>query len=64
MNNRNYFFCYNKKVSDFLKSKGIEYITVAIEPKSKRFFSLYYIDDKLKKSLQEYKEYKEYKQQQ
>lgn len=59
MNNRNYFFCYNKKVSDFLKSKGIEYITVAIEPKSQRFFSLYYIDDKLKKSLQEYKEYKQ-----
>ncbi|MGG3845576.1 hypothetical protein [Aeribacillus composti] len=56
MNNRNYFFCYNKNVSDFLKSKGIEFITVAIHPKTKKMFSLYKIDDILQKALNEYKE--------
>ncbi|WP_366162639.1 hypothetical protein ABXS71_06185 [Bacillus infantis] len=53
----NYFFCYTKKVSDFLQERGFQYITVAQDPKSKKLFSLYAIDSegKLQKALDEYK---------
>ncbi|ODG93720.1 hypothetical protein BED47_00690 [Gottfriedia luciferensis] len=50
-----YFFCHNKKVSDFIKSKGIDYITVAIDPKTRILFSLYEITLELKEVLDEYK---------
>ncbi|WP_162837351.1 hypothetical protein [Neobacillus vireti] len=52
-----YFFCYNKAVSDFLKSKDIQLITVAQDVKTKKLFSLYHIDEegKLQKALDEYK---------
>lgn len=53
-NNKNYFFCYSKKLSDFLQSQGNMYITIAIDPKTKKIFSLYYIDDKLQRSLDDY----------
>ena len=52
---RNYFFCYNKKVSDFLNSKEINYITVAQDLKSKKIFSLFEITDDFQVALQEYK---------
>jgi hypothetical protein len=55
MSSSKYFFCYNKTVSDFLKSKGIEIITVARDMKTDKIFSLYQIDDKLQKALDEYK---------
>ena len=50
-----YFFCYNKAVSDFLKSKDIPLITVAQDLKTKKVFSLYPIDEKLQMALDEYK---------
>ncbi|MFV2046877.1 hypothetical protein CJ195_21855 [Bacillus sp. UMB0899] len=56
MNNKNFFFCYNKAVSDFLKDKGVQFITVAIEPKSQKMFSLYQVDDNLQQALNEYKQ--------
>ncbi|WP_163258638.1 hypothetical protein [Heyndrickxia shackletonii] len=52
---KNYFFCYNKRVSDFLKSKEIHHITVAQDPKTKKIFSLFEINEPLKKALDEYK---------
>lgn len=54
----NYFFAYNKRVSDFLKVKGIDYITVAQDPKTGKLFSLYYIDKELQSKLKEYQEAK------
>lgn len=56
-NSMKYFFCYNKSVSDFLKTKNIQYITVAQDLKTKKVFSLYAIDEegKLQKALDEYK---------
>lgn len=51
----NYFYCYNKRVSDHLKSNNIQYITVALDPKTKKMFSLYLINDELQASLDEYK---------
>lgn len=52
---KNYFFCYNKRVSDFLKTKEIHHITVAQDPKTKKIFSLFEINDSFKKALDEYK---------
>lgn len=57
-NMKNYFFCYNKKLSDFLTTKGIQFITVAKEPKSGKLFSLYFIDTKLQQAIEEYKQSK------
>lgn len=51
---KNYFFCYNKRVSDFLKTKEIYHITVAQDPKTKKIFSLFEITDKFQKALKEY----------
>lgn len=50
-----YFFCYNKSVSDFLKSKDIQLITIAQDLKTKKVFSLYQIDETLQAALDEYK---------
>ncbi|MCC3645830.1 hypothetical protein JGK52_03910 [Cytobacillus oceanisediminis] len=51
----NYFFCYTKRVSDFLQERGFSFITVAQDPKSKKLFSLYLITEELQKALAEYK---------
>lgn len=51
-----YFFCYNKNVSDHLKSKGIQFITVAIDPNTKKWFSLYEITPEMQGALEEYKQ--------
>jgi len=56
--NKDFFFCYNKKLSDFLTENGIKYITIAIEPKSKRQFSLYFINEQLQQLIKEYKQQK------
>ncbi|MBB6445625.1 DUF5659 domain-containing protein [Bacillus benzoevorans] len=52
---KNYFFCYNKKVSDFLKTKGIYYITVAQDVKTLKIFSLFEITPSFQQALEEYK---------
>lgn len=56
-NNKDFFFCYNKNVSRFLKTKGIYHITVAQDPRTKKIFSLFQIDQegKLQQALDEYK---------
>lgn len=51
----NYFFCYNKKVSDYLQSKGLKLITVAKDLKTDKIFSLYEINDEFQKALDSYK---------
>jgi Domain of unknown function (DUF5659) len=55
MTKSNYFFCYNKKVAEFLKSKGIYFITVAKDLNTDKVFSLYEINEQLQKALDEYK---------
>lgn len=52
---KNYFFCYNKKVSDFLKNKDIHHITVAQDMKTKKIFSLFEITNEFQQALEEYK---------
>jgi hypothetical protein len=53
-----FFYCYSRNVSSFLTSKGIKYITVAIEPNSKRYYSMYLQTNELTEALNEYKQLK------
>lgn len=52
--NKSYFFCYNKAVSDYLTSHGIQLITIAREPKSNKLYSLYERTPKLNSLLDTY----------
>lgn len=54
--NKDYFKCYNKKLSKFLLTKGIYYIVVAIEPKNGNMYSLYACNDDLSNAINEYKQ--------
>lgn len=53
--NKNYFFCYNRQLSNFFKSKNISLITVAIDPNTRKWFSLYEITPALQTAIDEYK---------
>lgn len=50
-----YFFCYNKHISDYLFTKNVKYITVAMDVKTQRIFSLYQITPEFQKALAEFK---------
>ena len=50
-----YFFCYNKRVSDYLQQNGLHYITVARDPKTNKLFSLYKQTPELSRLLTQYK---------
>lgn len=57
--NEDLFYCYSKKLSDYIyhESKGaIVPLTVAINPKSGRTFSLYAKSETLQKCLDKYRE--------
>lgn len=54
--NKDFFFCYDKKLSRFLYDNGLRYITSAIDPKSRKRFSLYINNEELAGKLKEYKE--------
>lgn len=54
-----YFFCYNKIVSDFLYRKGIKFITIAIDKKTNREFSLFKVTEELQQALEERKSIKQ-----
>lgn len=55
MDKSNFFFCYSKQLADFLIANGIKPITIALNPRSKDMFSMFYINKKLKEKLDEYK---------
>lgn len=57
-NNRDYFFCYNKTVADFMYTRGVHYITVAMDVKSQKVFSLFEVTSKFQAALEEYKSLK------
>lgn len=53
--NIEFFFCYTKRLSDYIwKKAGIKAVTVAINPRTGKKFSLYIKDEKLKKLIDEY----------
>lgn len=58
MNNSNFFFCYNRTVSDFLVSEGVQFITVAQDMKTKKVFALFQITEEFQVALNKYKSQK------
>lgn len=54
LTSKDFFYCYNKKVSDFLESKGLHKITVGINPNNKKPYSMYHKTELLQKALKEY----------
>ena len=57
MNNQNieFFFCYTKKMSDYFYDKAkIKPITTALNPNSKKMFSLFIKTEQLKQLIKEY----------
>jgi hypothetical protein len=50
-----YFFCYNSKLSQYIKSKGIQPIVIARELKENKLFSLYSQTAELSQAIKEYK---------
>jgi hypothetical protein len=56
MTKHDFFFCYDKKLADFIRyKKGIDFITVAQNPKTKKVFALFPITKELQKAIDEYK---------
>ncbi|MEK4030761.1 hypothetical protein MKZ02_19785 [Pseudobacillus sp. FSL P4-0506] len=55
---KDFFFCYNYKLSAFLKYKGFHYITKAVNHKTDKMFSLYIKSDELQAALDEYRSQK------
>lgn len=55
MKKSNYFFCYNINVSKYMTGKGIEYITVSQDLKTKKIFSLYFVDAEFQEAMNAYK---------
>lgn len=53
-----FFYCYNKNVSDFLRTKGVRFITVAKDLKTQKVFSLYVINKEFQAALNEYNQNK------
>jgi hypothetical protein len=53
-----FFFCYNKKLFSYLRdTKGIDYITVAQNPTTKKIFAMFYKNDDLQKAINDYKQH-------
>lgn len=53
---QDYFYCYNKKVSDFMRTKNINHITVARDIKTNKIFSMFEINDEFQAAMKEYKQ--------
>jgi hypothetical protein len=52
---KDFFFCYNFKLSAFLRYKGISYITKSINPQNNKMFTLYVKGEELQQAIDEYK---------
>lgn len=59
MNNSKYFFAYNKNVYKYLHDvKGIEYITIAQDPRTQKVFTLFENTEEVTNALREYRKLK------
>lgn len=54
MNKEDFFYCYNKNLSNFLRFKGFRYIHMAKEIKTGNIFSLYQRTEELSQAIKEY----------
>ena len=54
-----YFFAYNRNVFKFLHdTKGIEYITIAQDPRTQKIFTLFENTEEVTQALREYRQLK------
>ncbi|MED1441912.1 DUF5659 domain-containing protein [Aeribacillus composti] len=60
MNSKQFFFCYSKDLSQYIKSKGIDSITTALSPSTKKKFTLFYKSEELQKTIDEYNKNKSF----
>ncbi|MFB5088629.1 DUF5659 domain-containing protein [Psychrobacillus sp. PGGUH221] len=51
---KEYFFCYTKSMSIYLKENGIDYLFKAISIKNKKIFTLYKKSPELQRALDSY----------
>lgn len=56
MNKNDFFFCYSLELSNFLRGKKIEFITIAQNPHTSKLFTLFPKSDRLNTAIQEYKQ--------
>lgn len=54
LTNKDFFFCYNRDVYYYLTNNGVEFITIAREPKDNKMFSLFYRSEKVERLLENY----------
>jgi hypothetical protein len=52
---KNYFYCYDPKFSKYLKSKGLDYITLAKNRYDDRLFSLWEKTEEFEAAMNDYK---------
>ncbi|MDN4494927.1 hypothetical protein [Ureibacillus aquaedulcis] len=55
IDNKDFFYCYTKKLSLFLSSEGIGYILKAKSVKDDSIFTLYRKSDELQQALDKFK---------
>lgn len=55
INNKDFFYCYTKKLSLFLSSEGIDYILKAKSIKDNSIFTLYQKTEELQRALDKFK---------
>lgn len=53
--NKDFFYCYDAKCSNFLKEKGIPYLLKAKSVKDNKVFTMYIRNNELSNALLEYK---------
>ncbi|MBY0094920.1 hypothetical protein H7S74_30325 [Priestia aryabhattai] len=56
LTSNDFFYCYNKKLSDKIQEAGISAITIAQNIKTGKVFSLYPKSSQLQKIIDSYKE--------
>lgn len=51
---QNYFYCYDNKLAKHLKSKGLDYITLAKNRYDDKLFSLWLKSDEFEQAITEF----------
>jgi hypothetical protein len=55
MDNKDFFFCYDRGLATHLRNESIPFITVAMNPSSKKVFTLFFRNEKLYEEINSYK---------
>ena len=54
MNKQDFFFCYNRSMMMYLKSKGLRFVICALHEVSEKKFWMFERTEELEKALSEY----------